>query len=1585
MTNQTQDSLSSPQSSYLEAIFDPFDGSSKLLSTISSANFNGAIPDLVIQYPDAVTDDLIPGRFFLITDTYYLITRVDENIDPITTDTISYNVWYTAGGVERYKTILNGIKIFTDGTELQIRKDDWDNKSIGSSGWTITTEGNSVFSNVAVRGTIEATDGYFDGFLVIGDPNDPEFPGSMKIGTNVNSTNDGIYINANNYWYDTGLFKIGNATKNVVWDNNDLSVTGDINATGGVFQGKIQIGGMYLGIDASPTSENGIYIDGTNYWYDNGNFSLGTGTNTISFNGSNIIIGTGVNIAGEISANSLLLTSGSFSMSIKSNHNPVSSSVRNITKVILYGTSPQLAEFTTSSSHTFVEGDFIYVSGLSNSGGGLGSLNKVFQVSSVSSNIINVNASSATKLVTVNSDNEDTTLSVISSSGVFAGMSVSGTGIPSGTTVVSTTATEITISNPTTQALSDASITFSPINGTYDSTDAGWTNGEAELSYDGIFVNTNNYWYSNGLFGIGDGTKGLTWNGSELNITGVINASDGGTMAGWQIGTDEIFKGTGASKIALNAGANPKIYIGSGFHSSAGTGFYVDSTGKFSLSNLLTFSPSVDIPEATTTGTFNSGTNTITVTSASGIVRGMTVLGTGIASNSTVTNISGTTITTSNNATANGTGVSLTFILDDFSELQVNGRIKGVLESTSSIVTPRLAATATSVVVSGSVGSQIATITTTGHAFITGEKILIENLPATNGLNNLNREFAILSITDSITLVISLSGITGVTSSTNTSLTGSITLRELTMGLHPAQGTESYAHNAGTGIRLDKFNWWFTNNQFRVGSVDSYIKWTTDPTPLLDVVGQIRATSGYLGGTEDGWLIETGVIKSSGSGSPESQVHLESGNTDDNPKIYIGPDGGAWNEIDTPFYVNSEGYFSVGSGDSSLTYEPGIGSQGVITVTGKVQATSGYIGGKNLGWQFGSNGILQTGEGAGRLALASSVTQFSGGLASIDIERIIVDDEYDDYEENFASVYVTVATSGFSAGLQEQLPDILFDTIMKFDFQLLPTSNLKSLFDGKSIPVTDVIEQQRVFFVKQIDNEDPDNGYPEISSPQALTEISPVLGSATTTQVTLYFTEIFTDDEFSSPAGLTVGNTLVFEADVLPGLPAGNYVISGIATQDFDDGLILYGELNEYNTRYGRLILTRPTTGTAISLQESGFGSIYLPDTAGYYTLVFYPEDSGIVVHDSGTEGFYSYTTTKPKLLFYDELAEVVTSDGYYYMWAGADDPDLASFAIKKSNAVGADNLTIQNKALGQSYASQALETTFAPFTAKATGISGSSFVPMVKSRVAGATKTRISVLGQIHNTDNTIHTVLHNLNSNGTEDHKFYFRNDGILQAPEFLGKGAVPVGSIVMWYTATPPAGWLLCNGQAVDSGLYPQLRAIMTTTPDLRGRFPVGSGGGTGEVVAALGTAAGAVSASYTTVTSHTHTMASDATSATNNANVVGGISGSIDEGTVATNNHTHSVTGNTDTNNSNIGYYVPNSGTLIQFADDKHSHSDGNLVANAGNGHSHTLNAFTDNFSITDRSIIGNAGANTAGSSTVATIPPYVAVNFIIYAG
>lgn len=73
--------------------------------------------------------------------------------------------------------------------------------------------------------------------------------------------------------------------------------------------------------------------------------------------------------------------------------------------------------------------------------------------------------------------------------------------------------------------------------------------------------------------------------------------------------------------------------------------------------------------------------------------------------------------------------------------------------------------------------------------------------------------------------------------------------------------------------------------------------------------------------------------------------------------------------------------------------------------------------------------------------------------------------------------------------------------------------------------------------------------------------------------------------------------------------------------------------------------------------------------------------------------------------------------------------------------------------------------------------------------------------------------------------------------QGPQGL-TGLAPTGSTVMWWTPTPPAGWLLCQGQSVPIALYPALYAILGTSfggdvahftiPDTRDLFMVGSGG-------------------------------------------------------------------------------------------------------------------------------------------------------------
>ncbi|WP_258137943.1 phage tail protein [Escherichia coli] len=70
--------------------------------------------------------------------------------------------------------------------------------------------------------------------------------------------------------------------------------------------------------------------------------------------------------------------------------------------------------------------------------------------------------------------------------------------------------------------------------------------------------------------------------------------------------------------------------------------------------------------------------------------------------------------------------------------------------------------------------------------------------------------------------------------------------------------------------------------------------------------------------------------------------------------------------------------------------------------------------------------------------------------------------------------------------------------------------------------------------------------------------------------------------------------------------------------------------------------------------------------------------------------------------------------------------------------------------------------------------------------------------------------------------------KSDGTVKtALENLGLGegsALPVGVPVPWPSATPPTGWLKCNGAAFSSEMYPKLAKAYPTNklPDLRGEF-------------------------------------------------------------------------------------------------------------------------------------------------------------------
>jgi microcystin-dependent protein len=106
----------------------------------------------------------------------------------------------------------------------------------------------------------------------------------------------------------------------------------------------------------------------------------------------------------------------------------------------------------------------------------------------------------------------------------------------------------------------------------------------------------------------------------------------------------------------------------------------------------------------------------------------------------------------------------------------------------------------------------------------------------------------------------------------------------------------------------------------------------------------------------------------------------------------------------------------------------------------------------------------------------------------------------------------------------------------------------------------------------------------------------------------------------------------------------------------------------------------------------------------------------------------------------------------------------------------------------------------------------------------------------------------------------------------PGPAGLDGSPVGTISSYSSAIIPRGWLLCDGSAVPRATYPDLFAVTGTTygagngtttfnlPDMRGRFIIGAGQGTGLTNRALAAIGGEEAHANTVaeMAAHTHGM-------------------------------------------------------------------------------------------------------------------------------
>jgi microcystin-dependent protein len=197
-----------------------------------------------------------------------------------------------------------------------------------------------------------------------------------------------------------------------------------------------------------------------------------------------------------------------------------------------------------------------------------------------------------------------------------------------------------------------------------------------------------------------------------------------------------------------------------------------------------------------------------------------------------------------------------------------------------------------------------------------------------------------------------------------------------------------------------------------------------------------------------------------------------------------------------------------------------------------------------------------------------------------------------------------------------------------------------------------------------------------------------------------------------------------------------------------------------------------------------------------------------------------------------------------------------------------------------------------------------------------------------------------------------------------EGAGAGTVPVGSVVMWATATAPAGWLKLDGSTFDQNEYPLLFDLLgsTTLPNMTDRAPVGPSG-TKTVKSAGGAAS--VTLTEAQLPSHDHTMT-----------------------------HTHTIAHTHQYDHYHNISHTHEYGYHAEFV--QRGTGDNVIVAVAGTPYDDVYAASTGisaspNTTTTGGASTGNSGgssaANTgaAGSGSAISVQnPYVALNFIIKA-
>lgn len=184
------------------------------------------------------------------------------------------------------------------------------------------------------------------------------------------------------------------------------------------------------------------------------------------------------------------------------------------------------------------------------------------------------------------------------------------------------------------------------------------------------------------------------------------------------------------------------------------------------------------------------------------------------------------------------------------------------------------------------------------------------------------------------------------------------------------------------------------------------------------------------------------------------------------------------------------------------------------------------------------------------------------------------------------------------------------------------------------------------------------------------------------------------------------------------------------------------------------------------------------------------------------------------------------------------------------------------------------------------------------------------------------------------------------------------VPVGTISAYAGVTAPTGWLLCNGTSTSG--YTALAALVgATTPDMRGRFPIGDNA----TLTLLGTG-GSLTISTSNMPSHSHTQ--DAHNHTQNSH----------NHTQDSHNHTQFSHGHTqDAHNHTQDAHDHTTNSVVTFTTSGHLHDNADYFAAAVNGGSVTSGGNSSIFPATAT----NQATTATNQATTATNQATTATN------